>query len=280
MSRIIPISLALVSAALLLLGTWRQSDIRAEQAAWNRLAARQTEPAERFDPAMTAGLPDAAQRFFRYAIEPGTPLFRVAMVSMEGEFGLGNKAKPGYLPMRAKQILAAPYGFVWRVHAGDAVRISGSDGLEEGSGWSRFWLFGFAPVARAGGNPDHARAAFGRQVAEAIFWTPAALLPGKNIVWEAIDNDAARVTLTYQGLEQAVDLYVDVDGRPVKVIFQRWSDANPDKTFQLQPFGGYPSKFERFGGYRLPTRIEAGNFFGTDEYFPFFRVNVTSVRFP
>lgn len=32
------------------------------------------------------------------------------------------------------------------------------------------------------------------------------------------------------------------------------------RVYQLQPFGGYLSEFREFGGYRLPTRIEAGNF--------------------
>jgi hypothetical protein len=29
----------------------------------------------------------------------------------------------------------------------------------------------------------------------------------------------------------------------------------------------------------LPTRIEGGNFIGTPDYFPFYRVRVLSVRF-
>ena len=81
-------------------------------------------------------------------------------------------------------------------------------------------------------------------------------------------------------LEQSVNVTVDAAGRPTKVDFLRWSDANPDKVYRLQPFGGYLSEFREFDGYRLPTRVEAGNFFATDDYFPFFRVNVTSIRFP
>jgi hypothetical protein len=81
------------------------------------------------------------------------------------------------------------------------------------------------------------------------------------------------------GPEQAVDLNVDTDGRPVKVIFQRWSNANAEKVFQLQPFGDYLSGFQEFNGFQLPTRVEAGNFFETDDYSPFFRVTVTSARF-
>jgi hypothetical protein len=148
---------------------------------------------------------------------------------MKGEFGLGSNADPNFMPMHADQILAAPHGFVWKLNAGRGVmRVSGSDVAEDGNSWSRFWLLGIAPVARAGGNVDHARSAFGRYVAEAVFWTPAALLPGDDIRWESIDESTVRVTLTHNELEQAVDLYLDPEGKLTKVVFQRWSDTNTD----------------------------------------------------
>ena len=229
---------------------------------------------------MTAALPDPAQRFFRFAIDPGAPLHTVAEITMVGEFSLGNMSKPNYMPMRAEQLLAAPHGFVWKVRAGNSIWFTGSDGSVDGQSWSRFWLLGVLPVARAGNNADHLRAAFGRYAAEAVFWTPAALLPGDNVRWETIDASSARVILTHLGLEQAVDLTVDAEGRPVKVVFQRWSNANPAKTFRDQPFGGNLSDYAKFDGFRLPTRVEAGNFFGTDDYFAFFKATVTAVRFP
>ena len=280
MIKVLVALLAVVAVVLVALGAWRWADVRACRAAWEELVSLQPAAPPVFDPAMVAGLPEPAQRFFRFAIEPRTPLYTVAEIAMQGEFSLGNKAEPTYMPMRAEQVLAAPQGFIWKVRAGDSVWFSGSDGANAGTSWSRFWLFGMLPVARAGGNEDHARASFGRYVAEAVFWTPAALLPGEGIRWDGIDETTARITVTHGGLEQAVDVTVDADGRPQKVVFQRWSDANPAKTYRLQPFGGYLSEFREFDGYRLPTRIEAGNFFETEEYFPFFRATVTSVRFP
>ena len=196
---------------------------------------------------------------------------------MQGRFGMGDKADPGYMPMRATQVLAAPHGFVWAMSGGTgAMRMAGSDSAT----WTRFWLFGLAPVARFGGTDDHARSAFGRYVAEAVFWTPAAILPGPDVTWEPVSDDVARMTMRRGDLVQSVDLTVDPDGRPVQVAFQRWSDANPDKVHRLQPFGGYLSGFRDFGGFTLPTRVEAGNMFGTDDYFPFFIADVTDIRFP
>lgn len=60
----------------------------------------------------------------------------------------------------------------------------------------------------------------------------------------------------------------------------RWSDANPEGRCRLQPFGGYLSDFREVQGFRIPFKVEAGNMFGTDEYFAFFKARVTAVRFP
>ena len=119
-----------------------------------------------------------------------------------------------------------------------------------------------------------------RYVAEAVFWTPAAVLPGPGVDWKWVDNDCARLTVNHQGLSQSVDVTVAPDGQPIQVCFERWSNANPDKQHRLQPFGGHLSTFRVFAGFRLPTHVEAGNGFGTDQYFPFFVVDVTDVDFP
>jgi hypothetical protein len=259
---------------------WQWADKRQADAISKRLVASAGPATAMFDLAMIADLPEPARRFFTFAIKPGTRLQRVARLQMRGQFGLGDKIDPKYLPMTARQILAAPYGFVWRLKGGAGVmQISGSDGALGEASWTRFWVLRLLPVARAGGNTDHARSAFGRYAAEAVFWTPAALLPQDGVRWEALGDNSARVTVSTDKHSQAVDVTVDEQGRPTQVVFQRWSNANPAKTFQLQPFGGYLSDYREFAGYMLPTKVEAGNFFGTEDYFPFFKVDVTSIDF-
>lgn len=280
MTQMIPAFLVALSALFVALGAWRWTEVRAERSAWQRLLASQPRNPATFDVSQTAALPEPARRFFEFAIAPGTPLYTVAEITMEGQFSLGDRDNPNYLPMRAEQLLAAPRGFVWRARAGERVRFTGSDGAMDRASWSRFWLFGILPVARAGNNADHRRSAFGRYVAEAVFWTPAALLPDEGIRWEAIDDASARVIVEHDGLEQAVDVTVDDAGRPLKVVFQRWSNANPEKTFKPKPFGGYLSDYRSFDGYCLPTQVEAGNHFETGDYFPFFKASITDIRFP
>ncbi|MCJ8501644.1 DUF6544 family protein [Desulfatitalea alkaliphila] len=259
--------------ALLALRLW---DGRAERMEWSRLTALQPANPPVYEPSMVADLPEPARRFFNFVIAPGTPLWTVAEIDMGGKFSLGSRENPNYQRMDAKQILAAPAGFVWKLRLPGVVPVSGSDSGR----WTRFRIFGLLPVARMGGDADHARSAYGRYVAEAVFWTPAALLPGPGIVWEAVDEHTARVTVSHMGFAQAVDLKVDGDGRPIEVHFMRWSDANPDKTHRLQPFGGQLSDFREVQGFRLPFRVAAGNMFGTADHFVFFKAEVQSIRFP
>lgn len=270
---------SLLFTVLLAIGAlviWRLLDQRAEQKAWTQLIDLGGPAGGTYSAALVAELPEPARRFFNYTIEPGTPLHRVVEIEMVGKLSLGSKDNPSYAPMRARQLIAPPYGFVWSLKWNG---VSGSDGAAAGRSWTRFWLFNLAPVARASG-PDHFRSSFGRLIADGLFWAPASMLPGQHVSWAPHGEDSATVIVDYQGLEQAVDLYVDDSGEPQRVIFQRWSDENPERAHQLQPFGGDLFDFKSFEGYRLPTSVTAGNHYGTEDYFPFFKAQVTEVRFP
>ena len=262
------------------LQVWRWTDLRRAAQVWQDLSRKSAGSHAVFDAAMVAKLPEAARRYFLFTIAPGTALASIAEIEMTGSIGLGTLEEPNTLPMRARQILAAPHGLVWQLEAGRGVmRISGSDGISDGRSWTRFWLLGTIPVVRVGGSSDHLRSAFGRVVAESVFFAPAALLPGDGVTWEGISKDVARATVSHDGLTQAVDITVEDNGRPTMVVISRWSNANPEKVFQLQPFGGYLSDFSEFAGYTLPTRVEGGNFIGTERYFPFYQARIARVTF-
>jgi hypothetical protein len=265
-----------VLCALILL-LWRLSDRRRDRLAWNALL-RQAGPAgPGFDPSMVEMLPAAAQRYFRYTIAPGTPLVSVVEIEMNGQLGLGTKDAPRYRPMTARQILAPPRGLVWQVRTGP---FGGSDASTPAVSWTRFWLFELIPVVRVAGTPDHHRSAFGRVVSEAAFWVPASLLPSDHVRWEDGDEVTARAVVTFGAFSQSIDLTIEPDGRPSRVIIQRWSNENADRVFREQPFGGELSDFREVRGYRLPMHVEGGNLIGTADYFPFYQADVREISFP
>src|SRR6056297_1782317 len=62
-----------ILVVLIALSAMRLLDQRADRAEWDRLSALQPSSPEIFDPAIVAGLPEPARRYFSYTIEPGTP---------------------------------------------------------------------------------------------------------------------------------------------------------------------------------------------------------------
>jgi hypothetical protein len=283
MQSIAIIALSALLLIVLLMLAWRMRDARATHAAWKQLRHSASTPVELFSQQMVKDLPDAARRYFLFSIAEGTPLRQVSEIRMRGEICLGNKADPACRPMRATQILAPPHGFIWSVQAGGGgmLRMAGSDGMLADDSWTRFWLGGIVPLVRAGGDSDHLRSSLGRVVAEAAFWAPATLLPGRDVEWsEGSTPNQARAIVKRGSLTQRVDIDIADNGRPTRVLIPRWSNVNPEKEWRLQPFGGTLAEFRRFGGFTLPTRVDGGNHIGTADYFPFFRARVESINFP
>lgn len=267
-----------LAVLILLLGSLlilRLLDWCADQAEWKKLSSLQPRNPLRYDSSMVADLAEPARRFFNFTIKSGTPLYTVVEIDMGGLFSLGSKEEPNYQPMQAYQILAAPHGFIWCLNLPGITSVSGSDSGR----WTRFRIFGLIPVARMGGDLNHTLSAYGRYVAEAVFWTPAAILPKAGVTWEGIDDDTARVTITRGELSQAVDITVNTEGQPIEVSFMRWSNANPEKSHRRQPFGATLSDFRVVQGFKLPFKVEAGNMFGTSKYFSFFKAEVEAIRF-
>lgn len=241
--------------------------------------AREPEPPV-FHPSMVAALPEIAQRYFARAIDPGTPLHRMVRLQMEGSFILNGTP----MPMTARQILAPPaQGFVWQAEVGSGLmRLGGSDGYLRAGGvvesWTKFWMHGLIPLARIGGSDDHARAAATRAMMEAI-WAPATLLPQFGADWVQTGPDTAEVRFADAPALEPMRITFDAEGTPREVMALRWTDANPDRTYRLQPFGGRLFEMGRHGGFLIPTRVEMGNMVGTPDYAPFFLATITRAEF-
>lgn len=249
------------------------------EAAWSDIAGRTTGALSTYRPEMVADLPEVAQRYFNHGIAPGTPLFRHVELVMSGQFLLGDKGAQQTYAMQARQILAAPSEFVWIAQMSNGpIRISGSDGLHNGHGWTRFWMFASLPLVQLAATENLDRAAAARPAIEAI-WAPATLLPVNGAVWVQTGDDTAEVSFGSGDDAVTISLKIGADGALQEVWTARWTDANPAKTYQLQPFGGIVEANEQFDGFTIPSQLTVGNMFGTPEFLPFFKAGLTAVRY-
>jgi hypothetical protein len=106
-----------------------------------------TATAETFDPAMTREFPEPARRWLSHAIEPGTPLWSRAELTMRGRIKLGR-----WRPFTARQVLAPPDGYLWAATARVAgLPVTGYDRLGSGAGEMRWRLLRLIPVLTAAG---------------------------------------------------------------------------------------------------------------------------------
>lgn len=269
---------ALLAAGLLAAALLHWGDSRADDRAE---AALRAGPADdmAFDPAMVAQLPGTARRYFAFSIAPGTPLRRRVELEMGGTFVLGPRQRQQAFAMRARQLLAPPAAFVWRpLLRRGALWISGSDGLGPDGAWTRFWLLSVLPVVRSAGSRDLGRAAMARSLLEAV-WAPASLLPRNGARWREIDDTHAEVSFLVDGESYAMELAFAPDGRPLRVLTRRWTDANPQHAFRWQPFGAELRAFGTFAGFTIPIAVEVANQFGTPEAFPFFLGRIERARY-
>ncbi|HEY0013060.1 MAG TPA: DUF6544 family protein [Allosphingosinicella sp.] len=252
---------------------------RDAEAAWRSIRCRTEPPSGVFDPEMVEGLPDVARRYFRRAIAPGTPLATSVELEMEGIFLLGDVGEHRSCRMTARQILRPPFEFVWMARlASRAMRMSGSDALVRGEAWTRFFLAGLVPVANARSSPDLVRSAAFRAAVEGI-WAPASLLPERGVHWEQIGDDRARLIFVQTAPQIAIELALNGDGTVREALGERWSNANPDRCFRLQPFGGTVLGSATFGGFTIPAELHVGNHYGTADYLPFFQARIVGALF-
>lgn len=246
---------------------------------WAEIAA-QAEPTDvTFDRAMLAGLPEIAQRYFTHAIAEGTVLSTQAEFTMTGDFFLGEKDNTKHFGMEARQILQAPDAFVWvpKLTAGRVV-MSGADSFHDKRGSTQFWMNGILPVVQGVDTNDINRAAAVRPAIETI-WTPAGLLPLNGAIWEQTDSDTAAITFSDDPFDVRIELKFAANGAVREIWAMRWSNANPDKVFRMQPFGGLVHAEATFSGFTIPSHIEVGNNFGSGAYFPFFIATLNTVTY-
>jgi TusA-related sulfurtransferase len=241
---------------------WRTSDA----------AGRAAPPSSAvFSESELEGLPGPVQRYFRFAIAPGTPLATSARLRMHGRIKIGH-----WLPFRARQVLAPRSGFTWSAWAGGV--LSGFDRYAEGQGAMRWKLLGVLPVMRADG-PDVTRSSAERAAAEAI-WLPTTLLPRFGVRWEALDNRHLLVRYDIDGAGFEARYRIDADGRLVSMVFHRWGDPDHTGTWGPYPFGGEVTAYRTFDGLSIPSAGRFGWFFGTDRWLDgeFFRYEITKLQ--
>jgi len=264
----------LLAIAFLILVVIRIKNDNEVSKIWQELADLPTEHV--FTEDMVPSLPSPVQRYFLHAITPGTPLASAVTLEMSGSFRLGED-KP-WVPMQAKQRISLLKGFVWQATVGRGLsQFVGADYYIKGTGRMRFSLWGLVPLVNAHTH-DIARSSLGRLAGEFV-WLPSALLPQQGVIWQAIDERTVQASFVIDDEPVTLRLIVDADGKVLQLSLPRWGDATEDGSWNYIPFGVEFQAEQQFGGFTIPSQMNAGWWFGTERYLEFFRATIAKAEF-
>lgn len=212
-----------------------------------------------FNSQLLTELPAAARRYLERAIAPGTLLASAVRLWMHGNIKLGQK----WYPFSGEEVICWNRGMIWRATTWmQGLPIWGSDYVVDGVGSARWKLLGLFPVMQASGQ-DVSRSGLGRMQGEAV-WLPAVFCH-PDVTWTALNG--SEVQANFVTLEQPVQLTLSLDeqGLLTQAKFDRW--GNPDGgEYHYEAFGVRVQESGTFGGYTIPTQIQAGWFFGSDRF--------------
>jgi hypothetical protein len=199
---------------------------------------------------MLQDLPEPVQRYLTYTGIVGKPF--VGTVRLEQEGAMHPSAEGAWMALEAEEhYTVEPPGFVWdaTMRKGILPIARGRDMYAEGEGNMLIRALSLFTVVDARG-PEMDQGSMMRYLSEMI-WFPTAFL-SDNIVWEAVDDDSARVTLTDGGRSVSATMYFDEEGRFRDFVAQRYRTV--EGGYDLETWSTPAYEYGELAGLKLPVR--------------------------
>lgn len=221
-------------------------------------------PARVFSETDLDGLPNAAQRYLRHAIAPGTPLVSSCVLTMEGSLAPSPGAAP--VSLTAIETLAPRHGFVWTARARmKGVPVLVRDTYHANRGTLGVTALGIVPLSSGKPTPDLTRSARGRLVAEGV-WCPTALVH-PCVTWTELGVDLVQYAIEVDEAPVSVTLRLAPSGALREVTMERWGNADGGPWRPL-PYGFAVAAEKTFGGVTIPSHLAGGWGYGTEGFIP------------
>jgi hypothetical protein len=222
-----------------------------------------------FSSADAADLPAPVRRYLNGALTEGQTHASAVRLRQRGSLRLGDGERSWRSFTATQHVTTRPPGFVWDARVrlfGVPVRVV--DRFRRGEGSLRARLLDVVPVATADPSPGMNEGELLRYLAEAV-WYPTALLPGRGVEWEAVDDRSARATLESGGVTASVVFHF-ADGAVERVTADRYRREEGGHRAWTGRFSDYRER----NGRRVPLRAAAA----WDGDGPYWRATVTGIE--
>lgn len=197
-------------------------------------------------------LPEPVQRYLRYTNNIGKKKIKIVRLKQKGF--MRTKEDGNWLPFEAEEYFSTePPAFIWNATMRPLpfLQIKGRDKYVDGKGNMYIKLLPVTQIADATG-PEMDQGAFMRYLNE-MMWFPTAYL-SKDIVWEAIDNNSAKATMSYKGVTVSAVVYFNEKGELINFVADRYMDVGG--KFKLEKWSTPIKEYRELNGIRIPAKGE------------------------
>jgi hypothetical protein len=280
--------LAVMALATDAVSAWNWN--KSTQALVDRLdAAKLKQKGAPFRSSDIATLPMPVQRYLRLALKDGQPLITIARFSHAGTFNM-SVAEPSWKPFTSNQtVVVDRTGFVWDAHIKmfPLINVNVHDAYISGEGILQASILGLFDVANMNGLEAIAKGEMKRAeamaqgellrfLAETPLY-PTSLLPHQGIVWEAIDEHSAKITLTEEKLQVSMTFRFNESG----LIDTVWASArgrSSGKIVEYMPWQGRFWNYAERSGMLVPLEAEV-EWLTPEGPKPYYRGKLTAISF-
>jgi hypothetical protein len=191
----------------------------------------------------TRQLPEPTRRYLKYALKEKQQYISFVHLRHGGQFKLSKK----WASIKGEEYFTVnPLGFAW---FGKVGFISAKDIYYEGFGRMQVKLLSIIKLVDAKGDKFN-QGELVRWLSETP-WFPTAMLPSKNLHWEPINNDRAKVFLTDHDITVEGTFFFNDEGQITKFITKRFGDG------ELQDWICQYHDYEEVEGMHIPFYGEA-----------------------
>ena len=201
-------------------------------------------------------LPEPVKRYFRQVLPDGQPPIESVSLEQSGLFNMGEEDDNWKSFSAVQHVVTDKPGFDWEarvaVAPGLSARVHDTYIGEEGS--LHVSLLGLISVVDMGGSADISEGEFLRYFAEAA-WYPTALLPGRNVRWQGVDDRSAVAYMTDGHLTAQLLFRFGEDGL-IQSVYAESRGRTVGNEVVPTPWEGRWSRYERHEGILVPMAGE------------------------
>ncbi len=220
-----------------------------------------------FHLSMLKGLPEPVQRYFNYTLKEGEPFISFMRAKHDGQFKTGIDKEWINIIGEQYATIQKP-GFIWK---GTTSMFTAKDLYISDKGRLTVTLLSVYNIINAFGD-KYDQGELLRWLGESVLY-PTNFLPSERLTWVEVDENRAKLSFTYKGLELFFIVTFNAIGEITEMETKRYMDETKLETWVIQL-----SNYKELNNVKIPISFEVLWRLEKDD-FSYAKFNITEIEY-